>query len=86
MTFKVCNLGSNYPYLLQKMGFVDSLTHTTVLFLSYVINNVLNFYQLQPISYDILNTRNIGETEKQVYGKVTDSLQVFTQKCLYVQN
>ena len=30
MTFKVCNLGSNYPYLLDKMGFVDSLTHTSL--------------------------------------------------------
>ena len=29
-TFKVCNFGSNYPYLLRKMGFVDSLMHTTV--------------------------------------------------------
>jgi len=28
-TFKVSNLGSNYPYLLHKVSFVDSLTHTT---------------------------------------------------------
>ena len=30
-TFNVCNLGSNYLYLLHIMGFVDSLTHTTVI-------------------------------------------------------
>ena len=30
MTFKACNYGSKKPYLLHKMGFVDSLTHTTV--------------------------------------------------------
>ena len=30
MTFKVCNHGSKYPYLLHKMGFVDSQFGTTV--------------------------------------------------------
>ena len=30
MTFKVCNYGSKYPYLLHKMGFVDSQFGTTV--------------------------------------------------------
>ena len=29
-TFKLRNLGSNYPYLLHTMSFVDSLTHITV--------------------------------------------------------
>ena len=29
------------------------------------INNVLNFYELKPISYDILNTRNIGEPKNR---------------------
>ena len=31
MTFKVCNYGSKYPYLLRKMGFVDFQFGTTVL-------------------------------------------------------
>ena len=31
MTFKVCNHGSKYPYLLHKIGFVDSQFGTTVL-------------------------------------------------------
>ena len=31
MTFKVCNHGSKYSYLLHKMGFVDSQFGTTVL-------------------------------------------------------
>ena len=26
----MCNLVTNYPYLLHKIGFVDSQTHTTV--------------------------------------------------------
>ena len=30
MTFKVYNHGSKYPYLLHKMGFVDSQFDTTV--------------------------------------------------------
>ena len=30
MTFKVCNHGSKYPYLLHVMGFVDSQFGTTV--------------------------------------------------------
>ena len=30
MTFKACNLGPNYPYLLHKMSFVDSQTQNTV--------------------------------------------------------
>ena len=30
MTFKVCNYGSKYPYLLHKLGFVDSQTQATV--------------------------------------------------------
>ena len=30
MTFKVCNYGSKYPYLLHEMGFVDSQFGTTV--------------------------------------------------------
>ena len=32
MTFKVCNHGPKYPYLLHKMGFVDSQFCTIVLF------------------------------------------------------
>ena len=30
MTFKVCNHGSKYPYLLHKIDFVDSQFGTTV--------------------------------------------------------
>ena len=47
-----------------------------------------NCYQSEDKEDELLERKwnELLKREKQVYGKVTDSLQVFTQKCLYVQN
>ena len=42
MTFKVCNLGSNYPYLLHKMDFVDKVTTTIADYLTGPVFKVWN--------------------------------------------
>ena len=51
MTFKVCNLDSSYPYLLHKIGCVDSLTHTTVQKPRYILLNLVNFSVIKPINF-----------------------------------
>ena len=40
MKFQMRNLGSNYPYLLHKIGFVDSLMYTTVTLPKYKAENI----------------------------------------------
>ena len=47
MAFKVCNQGSKQPYLLQKMGFVDSISQTTVNRVVYSVPNKYRFFTVK---------------------------------------
>ena len=68
----MCNLGSNYPYLLHKMGFVNSLTHTTICMQAGVVELVAHSVQLSTDCFTIF-----FQDKKNFEEKLTELKAIF---------